>query len=102
MNRLPHLAVAALVVCLQNDWACPASRRRPWLRSAYSTYAPGTPSSAGLARNAAAVACHTINSQTDHLLRSAYSTYAPGAPSPASPAGDSTTGPVAADYACVA
>ena len=44
-----------LVVCLQNDWACPASRRRSSLRSASSTYAPGTPSSAGLARNAAAV-----------------------------------------------
>ena len=57
---------SALVICLQNDWACPASRRRSSLRSASSTYAPGTPSSAGLARNAAAVACHPFNSQTDH------------------------------------
>ena len=36
------------------------------LRSASSTYAPGTPSSAGLARNAAAGACHDAISQTDH------------------------------------
>ena len=38
----------------------------PSLRSASSTYASGTPSSAGLARNADEVACHTISSQTDH------------------------------------
>ena len=62
----PSMSESGLVVCLQNDWACPASRRRSSLRSASSTYAPGTPSSAGLARNAAAVACHPINSQTDH------------------------------------
>ena len=55
-----------LVVCLQNNLVCPACRRRPWLCSAFSTYAPGTPSSAGLARNAAAGASHTAISQTAH------------------------------------
>ena len=55
-----------LVVCLQNGSPGPRSHRRPSRRSASSTYAPGTPSSAGLGRNAAADAGHTAISQTDH------------------------------------
>ena len=42
-TRIAHLDQAGrvfayefLVVCLQNDRACPASQRRPWLRSASS------------------------------------------------------------------
>ena len=54
------------MVRLQNNMACPACQRRSWLRSASSTYAAGTPSSSGLARNAAADACQTAISQTDH------------------------------------